>query len=117
MNGNPKIVEASFLHRVLRIRPGFAPLWLQSRNACDGWSLPFFLVVLAVFSMFFVVSLVGWWSLLFGAPLIFVGFKVSGSFENRERWGRARRRRGDCVWCGREETPARSVCPTCDRLT
>ena len=36
-------------------------------------------------------------------------------FAFREHWGRARRRRGECVWCGEQDVAAGTECRACRR--
>jgi hypothetical protein len=60
-------------------------------------------------------KLPGGWLLALGSITLIAAFFifVHMPFDNRERLGRARRRRGECVWCGQADVYIGDRCPTC----
>jgi hypothetical protein len=105
---SPKIAPASLLHRLLGLTPGHAPTWICSRNSCEGLDLLIFVEVIAIFGACLLGQFHGlWWLLAVVVPaVIFFWLYLHQPFANRERWGRARRRRDECVWCGKENVEA-----------
>jgi hypothetical protein len=111
----PSTPRRSVLHRFLGITPGAAPAWLCSLDGCQGFDL-----FVAVEDSLIIVGLVlgpargFWWPLLIAlAAVTSFGFCVHVPFERYERRARARRRRGECVWCGRHGFAPGSGCPEC----
>jgi hypothetical protein len=113
---NSDITEGSLLHRALRITPGYAPVWFCSRNTCAGFDLLTAIATVVIACMMFLPTHVGWWTWLICLPIATAWLVFAIPFQNRERWGRARRRRGECVWCGQADTSPDVPCPKCDRL-
>ena len=116
MTVNPDITEGSLLHRAFRITPGYAPVWLCSRNTCAGIDLLTAVGSVALGCMMFLPKHVGWWTWWISLPILIACPVFALPFQNRERWGRARRRRGECVWCGQADTNPDDPCPKCDRI-
>lgn len=69
--------------------------------------------VIMLWSPLIFAAWIGMWAM----ALMFVGIVawsiVLGKPFDRERWGRARKRRGECVWCGMENTLPNDVCKQC----
>ncbi|WP_165243797.1 hypothetical protein [Paludisphaera soli] len=98
------------LHRLLKIQPGLAPKWLSPRNSCEGFGL---LDVLAATPLLAAIALGrrhGWGPGLLAAALYLPMAWLSERFNSAERWGRARRRRGECPSCGRAGIGAETPC-------
>ena len=38
-SARPKVRAGSILHRLLGVTPGYAPMWLSSRDSCNGFDL------------------------------------------------------------------------------
>jgi hypothetical protein len=113
----PRVAAGSHLHRLLRITPGYAPAWLCSRNTCEGIDL---LTLAPVIGFIASAALAKWasaWILVVAVPILVSWLVFAFEFSQRERWGRARRRRGECVWCGQPKTVSGVACPTCLRWT
>jgi hypothetical protein len=53
-----------------------------------------------------------WLAVVLPIVILFLVF-VHAPFDRRERWGRARRRRGECVWCGQTGVEPGSRCDRC----
>jgi hypothetical protein len=107
-------LRSSILHWFFNIAPGTAPSWLCS-NTCPGFDL---LVAVEVFPI--IVALIFgaarglWWALLVAIPgVLWFLLSVHGPFESHERLWRARRRRGECVWCGRVGVGPGGSCQGC----
>src|SRR5438105_10455642 len=96
------VAPGSLLHRLLRITPGYTPEWFCSRDECLGMDLLIAGEVGVGFGSVLTAQCRGWWWLVPPAlaAVVWFGLKVHIPFQDRERWGRARRRRGECVWCG-----------------
>lgn len=105
----------SWLHRVLHITPGYASNFLLSPDSCLGFDM---LVVingilfLGISGLLHIYGIKWGWVVGLFIGLVFMIFIVV-PFENRERFGRARRRRGECVWCGQMGIVSGSVCTNC----
>src|SRR4051812_7658513 len=107
-----EIATGSSLHRLLRIRPGYAPAWFCARDSCTGIDLLMGVEVGLVFASLLLGKLGGWWLVpLALAAVARFAVAVHLPFESRERWGRARRRRGECVWCGQPGASPAVACP------
>jgi hypothetical protein len=108
-----KITPASILHRLLRVTPGSVPNWITACS-CEGWSL---FIVLEIIFLFVALAawtrLSPWISLVLIAAIGAFAFLLEMPFEERELFGRARRRRRECVRCGRPDVAAQSPCSTC----
>ena len=113
---NWHITEGSLLHRACRIPPGYAPLWFCSRNTCAGFDLLTAVATAVIGCMMFLPTRVGWWTWSICLPIAIAWLVFAIPFQNRERWGRARRRRGECVWCGQANTNPGVACSRCDRI-
>jgi hypothetical protein len=113
---NSDITEGSLLHRALRITPGYAPVWFCSRNTCAGFDLLTAIATGAIGCMIFLPTRIGWWTWWLGVPIVIACLVFGIPFQDRERWGRARRRRGECVWCGQKDTSPDVPCRKCDRI-
>ena len=112
--GRVKVIGGSPLHRVFGITPGFAPPWLCSHSSCGGVDVTVAALVAVSFAAFAWGMARGWgWEL--GVPAVWGACYLAGAFWDRERLGRARRRRGECVWCGRADTAAGTRCTGCGR--
>jgi hypothetical protein len=98
----PKVAPGSLLHWLLRLTPGYAPPWLCSRDQCADLDLLVVLEACLIFGTLLLAKLSGlWWPAIVVAPsAILFAMVLHVPFQSRERWGRARRRRGECVWCG-----------------
>ena len=102
----------STLHRFLGLAPGEVPVWLLSRDSCAGLDLlSSLLAVFGVAGIMVGSSLGIWWGLVSAVPIIPFGLLVV-RFDAAERWARARRRRGECVWCGHAEAHGGHTCPS-----
>jgi hypothetical protein len=119
----PQVREASLLHRLFRITPGYAPEWayLGLGGGCGG-SWGGWIAGVALWGALIAGAVAGYalgWCVfpLVTVPIVAISIVVSGGFENRERFGRARLHRGECVWCGRPDTAPTSECPACGRNT
>ncbi len=111
----PKVAPGSPLHRLLRLAPGSVPPWFCSRDSCTGFDLLIAVEVGLILGALLLGQFHGlWWPLAVAIPsvILFWAF-VHAPFENRERWGRARRRRGECVWCGQAGVEPGSHCEGC----
>ena len=113
---NSDITEGSLLHRALRITPGYAPVWFCSRNTCAGFDLLTAIATVVVGCMMFLPNRIGWWTWAICLPIAIVWLVFAIPFQNQERWGRAWRRRGECVWCGQENTIPGTACSQCGRI-
>ncbi len=111
-----RVDEGAFLHRVLGITPGNAPVWLCSRNPCEGIDLLTPIAPAIFICMIILAVRVGLWTWLICFPLLAGCFVLVVPFESRERLGRARRRRGECVWCGQENMAPGAACSQCGRI-
>lgn len=114
----PRVAPGSFLHRALKITPGFAPTSLCSQDNCGGMDLLAFLGGVIAFAGFPAAKFgFGWWWPVLGIAVaaLFLS-RISVPFHSRERWGRVRRRRGECVWCGAPSIPPGSDCFSCGLL-
>lgn len=117
MDGHqPRIAEGAFLHWVLGITPGYAPVWLCSRNSCEGIDLLTPIAPAMFICMIILAVRVGLWTWLICLPLLMGCLVLVVPFESRERLGRARRRRGECVWCGWENIAPGAACSQCGRI-
>ncbi len=111
----PKIKEASFIHQLFGVTPGYAPRWAKvCIGDCIGGLfgfvyVGFFAAVLAAGKAY------GWWVLAVAAPVAIVWWVLIEEFANREQFGRARLRRNECVWCGQKGVASDSICPACRR--
>ena len=112
----PRVREGSLLHRLTGITPGYAPAWLCSRNGCDAFDLFAVLLTVAIVAVGLIFALYREW-VCAALPFFAIGALPIERFAYRERFGRARLYRGECVWCGRPATPPGSDCPACHRLT
>src|SRR4051812_9488851 len=113
----PKVRNGSRLHWMTGITPGYAPAWFCSRNSCNGFD---FLTGVTSATCIIAVPLVliyGGWAWAVALPVIAGVIVPVERFVGRERFGRARLHRGECVWCGRPDTPPGTVCPACARRT
>ena len=110
-----KIRKASLLHRLLGITPGYAPAWLWSHDACLGIDILNLIGGGAVLITLILGQIYSAWIWLIGIPFIVCWLRITLDFEKRERLGRSRLRRGECVWCGRSDTPSGVDCPACHR--
>lgn len=113
----PKIAPASLLHRILRFAPGRVPAWLCSRDYCTGFDL-IIASQITLLTGAFVASKVLHLPWLWIPALVVLGsfaWFVYLPFEQRERWGRARLRRGECVWCGESGVASGAECQACRR--
>lgn len=109
----PTVAPGSSLHRMMGLTPGYAPVWLCGRSRCIGLDIPS-MVPGALFLAACAAS--RWWAWLsFLALTILYWALVYEPFAGREQWGRARRRRGECVWCGQDGVASYSVCAACGR--
>ncbi len=113
---HPVIAEGAFLHRVFGITPGYASVWLCSRKPCEGVDLLTAIASVTIICMIVLAARVGWWMWLVCIPILIAWLVLTIPFQNRERWGRARRRRGECVWCGQENTIPGTACSKCGRI-
>jgi hypothetical protein len=103
------------LHRFLGIAPGAAPPWLCAPDACQGFDLlqAAELVIIAGVVVLGVVR-GSWRPLLVAIPaMAWFGLRVHAPFEGHERLWRARRRRGECPWCGRRGDGPGGSCRGC----
>ena len=118
--GELKVAPGSALHRFLRITPGYAPLWLCSGESCTGIDVLTVVAGLLV-GCGVVLGLIGihsWWWRIIGVVLgVLLLFGLHMPFGNRERCGRARRRRGECVWCGQAGVTSGRTCEACGRVS
>ena len=115
---SPKFAPPSLLHRILRTAPGRAPAWLCSRNSCDGFDLlvGFEIVILLIPLVASWISGAYWpWIPTLVTFGLFLWF-VHVPFADRERKGRARLNRGECIWCGTPNVPTGAECPACLHL-
>jgi hypothetical protein len=101
------IVTSSQLHKRLGVTPGDIPAWLMSTH-CEGFDL---MVVIAGIPFFAGIACVG---LAFGSSFWFVWLPLSVACFTTvgllcwameklyapERLARARKKRGECIWCG-----------------
>ena len=113
---NSDITGGSRLHRAFRITPGYAPLWFCSRSTCAGFDLLTAVASGVIGCMVFLPTRVGWWTWSICLPIGIAWLVFAIPFQNRERLGRARRRRGECVWCGQANTNPRVPCSKCHRI-
>jgi cobalamin biosynthesis protein CobD/CbiB len=95
------MLKVSWLHSLLRIAPGRTPKWVCSPNSCTG--LDFLSIVCAL--IFILAIFLAYTHLMLAATIVallvlFVA-AVMMPFEACERTARARRRRNECVFCGR----------------
>jgi len=114
---SPKIARGSVPHRLLGFTTGYAPPWFCTRNACTGFDFLDVLAFIGFLALLLLFQFYSVWTGIVGLVPIVCWWILIGSFKNRERWGRARRRRIECVWCGRKGTPSGSDCPACQRRT
>ena len=103
-----KIALGSPLHRLLRLTPGFVPTWICSRDNYTGFELLIGLEVCLVLGGVLLGQFQGHWWLLavLIPPVVAFGFFVHVPFMRQEQRARARRRRGECVWCGQSRGDA-----------
>jgi len=110
-----RLSRSSILHRFLGIAPGAAPSWLCSHDGCLGFDL-FDAVEGGLIAIAAVVGAARglWWPLLVAIPgVLWFELSVRARFESHERLWRARRRRGECVWCGRVGVGPCGSCQEC----
>jgi hypothetical protein len=115
----PKIRETSFVHGLFGVTPGHAPGWVYACccGGCEG-AVIMFVPAGALAAGVVAGRLYGWWWLLvLLLPPAVLWFAGMAQFGGREHSGRARLRRGECVWCGRADTAPGTVCATCGRNT
>jgi hypothetical protein len=112
----PKVHEASFVHRLFRLTPGHAPDWAYACcGGCEGGVVMFAAVGLVVAAIAAGKAYGWWWAVAVAVPAAVGWLVVMGRFADRERFGRARVHRGECVWCGQPGVPPGSACPGCCR--
>jgi hypothetical protein len=113
----PRIAEGSWLHRRLSMIPGHVPKWLCG-NSCEGVDVFFLLVIISILAGLLGSALLhpSVFFLTVALNCLFVCF-IYLPFQYREHWGRARRRRDECVWCGQPGTASDCVCATCGRVS
>jgi hypothetical protein len=116
----PRIAPPSLLHRRLRVTPGRVPS-LICATTCEGFDV---FVPLLGFPLFFwlcnLLAGTSRWPLpwMIAIPIVCgLGFAFYLPFQDRERFGRARRRRGECVWCGQANVASKTVCPRCEKTS
>jgi hypothetical protein len=114
------MLKVSWLHRVLHINPGLLPRWVCSYNRCGAGvnafsALGSLMIVAAI--ILFRISLVA--ALALVALSALYGWFVVLPFEACESSARARRRRNECINCGRplqqECSGSRGTCYECAR--
>ena len=108
-----RVRPGSVLHRLTGVTPGYAPGWVCSRNSCDGFDLFAVINCCGLISLLALGLFVSDWSCAVTVPVCAAVFLLLEGFSDRERFGRARLYRGECVWCGRTQTLPRSNCPNC----
>jgi hypothetical protein len=115
----PRIRQGSVLHRLFGVTPGYAPQWVYGLGCgCDGGWIPGAGFVALVITGVTAGATYGWWVLWAVAlPLVVIWIHITMRFEDRERFGRARLHRRECVWCGRPDTAPAGDCPACGRRT
>ena len=116
-SARPKVCAGSILHRLLGVTPGYAPTWLSSRDSCNGFDLLATVQAAGFFTTIVLVWALRGWGCLLGLPLVAGCAWLASGFTDRERFGRARLFRGECVWCGRPSTPPGDCCPACQLHT
>ena len=110
------MLKVSWVHRILRIKPGRVPKWVCSPSSCAGLDLLsvvgsavlLFALLLSRTSVVPAVAL--------AVLLVWYVIFVMIPFESCERSARARRRRNECVYCGRslgKPTPESSLICGC----
>lgn len=116
----PEPVEPSLLHRMFRIRLGHAPPMVFGCGSDCGTSSVFFTIAGFMAAVVFYTTMAGfrasphWLHGLWLLPMIVVVFRLSNRFESRERFARARIRRGECFGCGEKlENTLGNYCETC----
>ena|ERR1700733_1321181 len=112
----PIVAPPSLLHRWLRLTPGYAPKLVLAGGICNGFNLLSFLEVVIVLGAYMAWSKLGlWWLPMLLLPAAVLAFIfLDYPFEQRERWGRARRRREECVWCGNAGVKPGILCQKCN---
>jgi hypothetical protein len=94
------MLKVSWLHRVFRFKPGRVPRWVCSASSCEGldlFSVVGSVIFLLALSLFRTRTL-----LATGLVILLVLYAYPMTrFYNCERLARARRRRNECVFCGR----------------
>lgn len=114
----PKVREASLVHRLFGITPGYAPerAYRACRGSCEpGW-VEFGLVCFLTTLAFLVWWVLGWPGVAVQSAIVLIAAVPVARFASRERFGRARLYRGECVWCG-NAAPSGSECLACGRAT
>lgn len=113
-------VEPSYLHRLFRIPLGHAPpcVWNGGGDCGPGsgfFAIPAFLLFVVIY-----MTIAGfrasshWFHGLWLLPIIVILFRLSDRFESRERFARARIRRGECFGCGEKlGSTERHYCDNC----
>jgi hypothetical protein len=111
----PKIREASLVHRVFCLTPGHAPNWTYACcGGCEG-GLDYVIAIGLVIAGVKAGKEYGWWILVVSVAVSVSWLDLIGRFAGRERFGRARIHRKECVWCGQTDVARGSVCPACSR--
>jgi hypothetical protein len=111
----PKIREASLVHRVFCLTPGYAPNWAYACcGGCEG-GLDCVIAIGLVIAGVKAGKEYGWWILVVSVAVSVSWLDLIGRFAGRERFGRARIHRKECVWCGQTDVARGSVCPACSR--
>lgn len=109
---NVAMLRPSPLHRVFRVEPGLAPRWVVS-SSCEGGDAFVWVEVLLILGAIFVWQHSHVASLaLVTATLAFAAL-LHLPFERVERFARARRRRRECIFCGRK-LESGEICAACD---
>jgi hypothetical protein len=111
------MLKPSLLHRLLNVTPGRYP-WLCNASACgEGWVGLIDVVVIGALLGCLALSYFGFVSAWISIPIWFAFLGcLFGPFTDRERFARARRRRGECIWCGVKCAPEEATCGGCGRV-
>jgi hypothetical protein len=114
----PKVREGSLVHRLFGITPGYAPerAYRACRGSCEPSWREFVLVCLLTGCAFLVWWAYGWPGVAVQSAVVLITAVPVARFVSRERFGRARLYRGECVWCG-NTAPPESDCLACGRTT
>ena len=111
------MLKPSFLHRAFGWQPGFVPSWFASRDSCIGADV----LVISEAALVFAALRLRQVAILPAIGLVALAFLfglfVHMPFDSAERFAWARRRRNECVICGKKlQSKAEANCDDCGRI-